>query len=567
MLFRSLMEKLWSKIIIEDYKNNFDYKKNDTNLNIEFNRVAFIFFFFFIIYLIYTIHLIHLGSRKSNVEMKDILPTFSNKLYRADIIDIDGNYLAKTVKSIDIGIKTSDIIDKKKLLLSLNIIFPNKDFKKIKKQIDTKKFFWLEKKVSEENYEKLMKLGDKSIKPEEKVLRIYPQKNLFSHIIGQIDDDNNGISGLEKSFNESLRTSKKPIKLTVNRDIQFLVRKELIKYQEIFRSKGAAALLMDINNGNIISLVSLPDFNPNKRQNITDVNFINRVTKGVYELGSVFKSFTFASALNEKLIEPETLFLNLPKSIQCDKFEIGEYSDDIPSNLTAEQILIRSGNVGSVKIAQKIGPDNLKLFLEKIGILNKIKFDIEEVGSPQAIDWYQGCKLETVSYGQGITTTILQLAKGYAIISNGGYDISPTLLNKNVKKGKRIINKEVSDKVVKVLRKIVNTEDGTAKLANVKSYQIAGKTGTANQPAKGGYSRAKINTFASIFPSSSPRYVFIVMLDSPKTSSSYIYNYRHKEGTQTGTPYNTAGWTSVEVAGKIIDKIGPILATKYLEVK
>ena len=561
------MQKLGSKIIIEDYKNNFDYKKNDTNLNIEFNRVAFIFFFFFIIYLIYTIHLIHLGSRKSNTEMKDILPTFSNKLYRADIIDIDGNYLAKTVKSIDIGIKTLDIIDKKKLLLSLNIIFPNKDFKKIKKQIDTKKFFWLEKKVSEENYEKLMKLGDKSIKPEEKVLRIYPQKNLFSHIIGQIDDDNNGISGLEKSFNESLRNSKKPIKLTVNRDIQFLVRKELIKYQEIFRSKGAAALLMDINSGNIISIVSLPDFNPNKRQNITDVNFINRVTKGVYELGSVFKSFTFASALNEKLIEPETLFLNLPKSIQCDKFEIGEYSDDIPSNLTAEQILIRSGNVGSVKIAQKIGPDNLKLFLEKIGILNKINFDIEEVGSPQAIDWYQGCKLETVSYGQGITTTILQLAKGYAIISNGGYDINPTLLNKNVKKGKRIINKEVSDKVVKVLRKIVNTEDGTAKLANVKSYQIAGKTGTANQPAKGGYSRAKINTFASIFPSSSPRYVFIVMLDSPKTSSSYIYNYRHKEGTQTGTPYNTAGWTSVEVAGKIIDKIGPILATKYLEVK
>ena len=140
------MEKSGSKIIIEDYKNNFDYKKSDTNLNIEFNRVAFIFFFFFIIYLIYTIHLIHLGSRKSNEEMKDILPTFSNKLYRADIIDIDGNYLAKTVKSIDIGIKTSDIIDKKKLLLSLNIIFPNKDFKKIKKQIDTKKFFWLEKK-------------------------------------------------------------------------------------------------------------------------------------------------------------------------------------------------------------------------------------------------------------------------------------------------------------------------------------------------------------------------------------------------------------------------------------
>ena len=561
------MVKLSSKFIIEDSKNNFDYKKNDTNLNIKFNRIAFIFFFFFIIYLIYTIHLIHLGSRKSNSEIKSILPPFVNKLYRADIIDIDGNYLAKTVKSIDIGIKTSEVIDKKKLLLSLNIIFPNKDFNKIKKQLDTKKFFWLEKKVSEENYEKLMKLGDKSIKPEEKVLRIYPQKNLFSHIIGQIDDDNNGISGLEKSFDEVLRNSKKQLKLTVNRDIQFLIRKELLKYQEIFRSKGAASLLMNIDSGNIISLVSLPDFDPNKRQNITDVNFINRVTKGVYELGSVFKPFTFASGLNEKMIEPETQFLNLPKSIQCDKFKIGEYNDDIPSDLTAEQILIRSGNVGSVKIAQKVGPENLKLFLEKIGILDKIEFDIEEVGRPQTIDWYQGCKLETVSYGQGITTTILQLAKGYAIISNGGYDINPTLLSKSFKRGERIIDKEVSDKVVKVLRKIVNTENGTAKLANVNNYQIAGKTGTANQPAKGGYSRAKINTFASIFPSSSPKYVFIVMLDTPKTSSSYIYNYRHKEGTQTGTPYNTAGWTSVEVAGKIIDKIGPILATKYLEVE
>jgi cell division protein FtsI (penicillin-binding protein 3) len=173
------MEKLKSKIIIEDYKNNFDFKKNNTSLNIRFNRVAFLFFFFFIIYLIYTIHLIHLGSRKSKIESTNDSTVFTNKLYRADIIDINGNYLAKTVKSIDIGIKTSDVINKKKLLLSLNIIFPNKDFNKINKQLDTKKFFWLEKKVSEENYEKLMKLGDNSIKPEEKVLRDVSSKKSF----------------------------------------------------------------------------------------------------------------------------------------------------------------------------------------------------------------------------------------------------------------------------------------------------------------------------------------------------------------------------------------------------
>jgi cell division protein FtsI (penicillin-binding protein 3) len=562
------MEKLKSKIIIEDYQNNFDYKKNNTSLNIEFNRVAFVFFFFFIIYLIYTIHLIHLGSRKSKIELNNNVPTFSNKLYRADIIDINGNYLAKTVKSIDIGIKTSDVIDKKKLLLSLNIIFPNKDFNKIKKQLDTKKFFWLEKKVSEENYEKLMKLGDNSIKPEEKVLRMYPQKNLFSHIIGQIDDDNNGISGLEKSFDKLLRNSKKPIKLTVDKDVQFLIRKELIKYQEIFKSKGSAAILMNVNNGNILSLISLPDFNPNQRQNITDVNFINRVTKGTYELGSVFKPFTFASALNEDLIKPETEFLDLPKSIRCDKHRIGEYDNKIPSDLTAEQILIRSGNIGSVRIAQLVGPEKHKSFLKKVGVLSSIDFDIDEV-APQKDYNFGKCRLATASYGHGVATTILQLAKGYAVISNGGYDIKPSLIKsipETKEKKNRLINKGVSDQVVTTLRKIVNTEEGTAKFADVSNYEIGGKTGTADQPKEGTYSEAKINTFASIFPTSNPQYVFVVMLDTPQKAKDYYYKYRHQKGGWKGTLYNTAGWTSVEVAGKIMDKIGPILATKYLEI-
>jgi cell division protein FtsI (penicillin-binding protein 3) len=563
-----MMKQSKSKIIIEDYKNNFVYKKNATNLNIQFNRVAFIFFIFFVIYLIYAIHLIHLGSRKSKIDKINNIPVVRDKLYRADITDINGNYLAKTVKSIDIGIKTSDVIDKKKLLLSLNIIFPNKNFVKIKKEIDTKKFFWLEKKISEENYEKIMKLGDKSIKPEERVLRMYPQKNLFSHIIGQIDDDNNGISGLEKSFNKVLKKSKKPIKLTVDKDIQFLIRNELIKYQEIFKSKGSAAILMNVNNGNVLSLISLPDFNPNERQNITDVNFINRVTKGTYELGSVFKPFTFASALNEELIEPETKFLELPKSIRCDKHKIGEYDNQIPSNLTAEQILIRSGNIGSVRIGQKIGPEKHKSFLEKVGVLSQISFDIEEV-APQKNYNFGKCKLATASFGHGIATTILQLAKGYAILSNGGFDIKPTLVNKNInnnKKRDRLLNKGVSKQVVLALRKIVNTEEGTAKFANVPHYEIGGKTGTADQPKDGLYSEAKINTFASIFPTSNPQYVFIVMLDTPQKAKDYYYKYRNRKGGWKGTLYNTAGWTSVEVAGKIIDKIGPILATKYIEI-
>jgi len=562
------MNKDKSKLIIEDHKSDFIFKKKESGLNIQFNRVAFIFFVFFIIYLIYTIHLIHLGLRKDNLKKINNLPKFNNQLYRADIIDINGNYLVKTVKSIDIGLKTSDIINKKKLLLSLNIIFPDKNFYEIEKKIENKNFFYLEKKISEENYEKIMQLGDKSLIPEEKVLRMYPQKNLFSHVLGQIDDDNNGISGLEKSLNEELKKSQEPIKLTLDKDIQFLIRKELIKYQEIFKSNGSAAILMDVNNGNILSLVSLPDFNPNERQNVTDVNYINRVTKGTYELGSVFKAFTFASALNEKLIKPETKFLNLPKSIKCDKYRIGEYDNEIPSNLTAEQILIRSGNIGSVRIAQKVGAEKFKLFLEKVGVLSEIDFDIEEVAPQKNYDFGK-CRLATASFGHGVATTILQLAKGYAVLSNGGYEIKPTLIyreKKINKKNERILNKGISEQVVRALRKIVNTEEGTAKFADVQSYEIGGKTGTADQPEGGAYSEAKINTFASIFPTSNPQFVFVVMLDTPKKSKDYYYKYRHQKGGWKGTLYNTAGWTSVELAGKVIDKIGPILATKYIEV-
>jgi cell division protein FtsI (penicillin-binding protein 3) len=269
-----------SNVTLEEYDNEFSYKKSKTNLNIEFNRIAFIFFIFLMISIIYSIQLLHLGSLKIKNETK--LP-ITKKNYRADIVDRNGNFLVKSVSSIDIGISPVEIIDKKKLLINLKWIFPNKDYYKIEKKFDEKKFFKFEKNISPINYEKIMSLGDKAIRPEEKLTRLYPQKNLFSHIIGQIDDDNNGISGLEKSFNKELKKIEEPLRLTVDTDIQFLIREELIKFQSIFKSKGSAAILMNVNNGEILSMVSYPDFDLNKRELIADRNLINRATKGVYE--------------------------------------------------------------------------------------------------------------------------------------------------------------------------------------------------------------------------------------------------------------------------------------------
>jgi len=561
------MNKRDSKIILEDDQSEFLYRKNKLKLNISFNRVSFIFFIFFMIFIIYSIHLIHLGSRNSKIRFNDNLISYSNNLYRADIVDRNGKYLSKTVSSIDIGISTQKVIDKKKLLLNLKYIFPNKNYQKIESQLENKIFFYFEKKISDENYEKIMKLGDKSIQPEEKLTRIYPEKNLFSHIIGQIDDNNNGVSGLEKSLNKNLKNVQEPIKLSVDKDIQFLIRDELVKFNKIFNTIGSAAILMNVNNGEILSMVSLPDFDPNKRKKIVDLNYINRVTKGVYEFGSVFKTFTIAAALNERIIKPETEFFDLPKSLTCAGFPIREYDNEIPSDLTAEQILVRSGNIGSVRIAQQLGEEKFSLFLSKLGVLEKINFEIEEVGSPIKFNWGK-CPLATASFGHGITTTLLQLAKAYSIIVNGGYDINPTLIknNKNEKKEK-ILNKDVSEKILPILRKIVTTKEGTASLANVDGYEIGGKTGTAEKSSGGGYSKKKINTFVSVFPTSKPKFVLAVMLDEPKTNENYIYHYRDGSNIKyKGTPFNTAGWTTVEVTGQIVEKIGPILATKYSEV-
>ena len=537
---------------------NFKFEANRSNLKISFERISFIFFIFFIITIIFTSKTIYLGFKKTNQTQT----VKEKEKYRASIMDRNGNIIAKTVRVTNLGLNPNQLINKEKLLISLKLIFPDKNFEK---EINGKKFFYVKKKISPAKLEKIKLLGEKSFKEEENIARVYPNGNLFSHILGQIDTDNNGVSGIEKSFDYELTTSNKPLKLSLDTEIQYLIREELIKFQEIFNSYGSTAILMNVNSGEILSMVSLPDFDLNKREDISDKKFINRSTKGVYELGSVFKTFTLAAGLQQNVIQEDTLFKNLPKKIKCAGRSISEYDMDIPSSLTAEEILIRSGNIGSIKIAQKVGLENFKDFLENLDLLNKIQFDIEEVGNPIPFKWGK-CKLATSAYGHGITTTPLQLAKAYAIIANGGYKIKPTLIKKekNLKRGEQIISKENSNKINEILRKIVTSEQGTANLANIAGYEIAGKTGTAQKSIKGKYSKKKINTFASIFPISSPKYVLIVLLDEPKLSETYIYEYNDgKKRKIIGTPFNTAGWTSVEVAKNIIEKIGPILAIKY----
>ncbi len=539
----------------DKYIDSFSFEENKSYLKISFERVAFIFFVFFILAIIFSSKVILLSIKK----IPEIQKIARKENFRSSILDNEGNILAKSVPIVNLGINPNLVINKEKLLVSLKLIFPNKNFEK---DMYGKKFFYVKKKISPKKLEQVLLLGDKSFIQEDSIARVYPNGNLFSHVIGQIDNDNNGISGIEKTFDYELTTTKDPLKLTLDKDLQYLIKEELLKSKDIFQNIGSAAILMDINNGHILSMISLPDFDLNKREKINDVKYINRATKGVYEFGSVFKTFTLAAGLQYNVVEPETEFKDLKKRITCAGNSISEYDDKIPSDLTAEEILIRSGNIGSIRIAEKVGIENYNEFLKTIGIISNIEFDIQEVGTTQLGRWGK-CKLATVAFGHGIATTLLQLSKGYSIISNGGYEITPTLLNKEKLPRQRILNEKLSKIINPILRKIVSTKEGTAGFANVKGYEIGGKTGTADQPSEGGYSKKKVNTFLSVFPTSDPKFVLAVMLDEPKANREFIYHYRDDRYPYKGNWRNTAGWTTVWVTGQIMDKIGPILATKY----
>ena len=385
---------------------------------------------------------------------------------------------------------------------------------------------------------------------------MYTHGDLFSHIIGQVDYDNYGVSGIEKYFDKELKNKNKinkPLQLTLDSNIQYIINKELNKAIKTFDATGGGALLMDVNNGDIISLVSLPNFNINQRAAIKDKKFINKITKGVYELGSIFKTFTVALALEKKLVDTDTIIKNIPRKIKCSIHEITDIKEH-PKNLSVEEILVRSSNVGSVFLAKKIGKDNYKEFIDKTKLTKNPKIELEELGTPHQIKWNR-CKLETISFGHGITTTPLQATALYAAMGNGGYLIEPSLIkDRKNKKLATIISIETSKKLSSILRKVVTSKNGTASLADKNGYYVGGKTGTAESYGDG---KNRINTFISIFPTQKPSYTLFIMLENPKINKDLIYNYR---GVKTKAPYNTSGWNSVYVAGKIIEKIGPILA-------
>ena len=544
----------------EDYLETNKKNKKLKKANNFQDRIYILFFFFFCLVLIFSIKITHISLYEKNIfNFEKQTSQFS--LIRRDIVDRNGAIISRNINTFHAAVDPKLVKDKKNFLIKLRLNFPELPFEEIKSKLNQKKYFRLKKRIDQIEKDKFWALGEKAIKFEPFQARMYTHGDLFSHIVGQVDYDNYGISGLEKYFDKQLKNKQqinKPLRLTLDSNVQYIINKELKKAMKTFDSTGGGALLLDVNNGDIISLVSLPNFNINQRTTIKDKKFINKITKGVYELGSIFKTFTVALALENKLVETDTIIEDIPKKIRCSIHEITDIKEH-PKNLSVEEILVRSSNVGSVFLAKKIGVDNYKKFIKKTKLTNNPEIELEEVGVPHQIKWDK-CKLETISFGHGITTTPLQATALYAAMSNGGKLVIPSLIkDRKIKKSETIISNETSNKLSIILRKVVNSKNGTASLADKDGYYVGGKTGTAESY---GNKKNRINTFISIFPAFKPNYALLVMLENPKINSDLIYNYR---GVKTKAPYNTSGWNAVYVAGKIIEKIGLILAINNKE--
>ena len=519
------------------------------------DRIYLLFFLFFSLILIFSIKIIHISLNEKNIFNVEEQKSRFSKL-RRDIVDRNGIIISRSINTFHVAIDPKLVKDKKNFLIKLRLNFPELPINEIKKKLNSNKYFRIKKRIDQIEKKKFWALGEKAIKFEPFQARMYTHGDLFSHIIGQVDYDNFGISGVEKYFDKELRNKNKihqPLKLTLDSNIQYIINKELNNAIKTFNATGAGGLLINVNTGDIISLVSLPNFNINQRINIKDKKFINKITKGVYELGSIFKTFTIALALEHKLVDTNTIIKDIPKKIRCSIHEITDMKDH-PKDLSVEEILVRSSNVGSVVLAKKIGKENYKKFIKKTKLTKNPDIELEEVGVPHQLTWNR-CKLETISFGHGITTTPLQATALYAAMSNGGKLIVPSLIKeRKIKTPNTIISNDTSIKLRNILRKVVSSKDGTASLADKDGYYVGGKTGTAESY---GDKKNRINTFISIFPTNKPKFTLFVMIENPKINKELIYNYR---GIKTKAPYNTSGWNSVYVAGKIIEKIGPILA-------
>jgi len=496
------------------------------------------------------------------------LSVSSSKIYseRADIVDRNGAVLATNLATTALYAQPQMMVNPERAATELVKIFPDLKLARLRKDFTGKRtFVWVRKKLSPEQEQLVHDIGEPGLLFGPREMRLYPNGRLAAHILGGTGFGKEGvraaelvgIAGVEKYFDKRMRDPAmvdKPLQLSIDLTAQATTRRVLQGGMKIMDAKGAAAVLMDVHTGEVISMVSLPDFDPNKRPPIllkgdpSDSPLFNRAAQGVYELGSTFKPFTVALALDKGLVTENTM-IDTRGPIKWGKFRISDFHNYGPE-LSVMDVIVKSSNIGSARIAQTVGAEAQKKFFEQLGLFEPTPLELTEARHIKPLvpkNWSELTTM-TASYGHGIAVTPLHLAAAYATLANGGYRVEPTLLKAQGpdRYGTRVIKAATSKIVMRMLRNVVTR--GTASFGNVKGYSVGGKTGSADKPKpSGGYYDDKvISTFASVFPTNDPKYVLILMLDEPSIVAA-------------GETRRTAGWTAVPVANELITRLAPIL--------
>lgn len=488
---------------------------------------------------------------------------------RADITDRNGRILATNLETHSLYAHPRDMVDPARAARELAVIFPElKEDDLVKDFTGSRKFVWVRRQLSPEQMQAVHDIGSPGLLFGPREMRLYPNGAIAAHILGGASYGREGVAsaevigvaGVERKFDEYLRDpsqENKPLELSIDLTIQAATEEVLAGGMSIMNAKGAASVLMDLHTGEIIAMASLPDFDPNNRPQVlltgdqSDSPLFNRAVQGVYELGSTFKIFAVAQAMELGLINQDTM-IDTQGPLKWGRFKIRDFHD-YGAQLSATDVIVKSSNVGTARIAMQIGGERQQSFLRSLGFMEATPVELQEApsGAPLLPRQWSEISTMTISYGHGLSSSPLHLATGYASLLNGGTRVTPTLLKRDTAQyGPRVVSESISTRARDMLRAVVVR--GTASFGDVAGYEVGGKTGTADKPKENGggyYDDKVIATFASVFPANDPKYVLIVTLDEPSENSG-------------DKPRRTAGWTAVPVAAEMIRRVAPLLGLR-----
>jgi cell division protein FtsI (penicillin-binding protein 3) len=497
------------------------------------------------------------GFKSGDPRLARSSPVAHTLVGRADIVDRNGALLATTLQ-------TPSLYANPKIVLSaregareaahkLTQVLPDLDEADVYAKLTSdKSFVWLKRRLTPRQQDAVNRLGIPGLdfQPEDK--RIYPQGSSVAHVVGYAGVDNKGLAGIERSFDDALRTRHQPVELSIDLRIQAILRDETLRQMAEFKAEGGSGIIMDVNTGEVIALVSLPDFDPNDPGASPPDNLFNRVTLGTYEIGSVFKIFTTAMALDAHVTSMNGGY------DATDPIKIGRFTihDDHAQHrwLTVPEIFMYSSNIGAAKMAADVGGDRQRAFLGRLGLLQAPSFELPEIAAPLVPSPWRPINTMTIGFGHGISVSPLQIASAVSAVVNGGILHPATLLKlprDQQVPGQRVLSMETSLELRKLLRLVV--EKGTGKLAEAPGYLVGGKTGTAEEVSGHSYNtHALMSSFAGVFPINDPRYFVMISIDKP-----------HGDAQSSG--FATGGWVAAPGVARTVERMASLVGIQPID--